>query len=215
MSKTENGIKPAGEFITELLGDLKRQSQDLLLSYHPAAEFAADVAKACHHGSEDINYEFLKAVQARATVISSGDNEDYAHPWPLAVGASGLYGRRSRSHKGAVLPPLVYSTELARSHMLRNVAEAEHHYDPVDRSKFKELGQRDVRLVPEPTLSEKEKKQKPAPRWLVYSPVATRYVYGLVNVRTDGQHILCATMLEAASDFDVKVFCAGVDVQGP
>lgn len=36
-------------------------------------------------------------------------------------------------------------------------------------------------------------------------------IYGLVNVRTDGVHILCATMEEKGNDFDVKVFQAGVE----
>jgi hypothetical protein len=30
-------------------------------------------------------------------------------------------------------------------------------------------------------------------------------VYGLVNVRTDGKEILCATLEEKGDDFDVKV----------
>jgi hypothetical protein len=37
----------------------------------------------------------------------------------------------------------------------------------------------------------------------------------LVNIRTDGQLILCATMLEKGNDFDVKIFRAGVDVPVP
>jgi hypothetical protein len=173
------------------------------------------VAKSCHHGSEDVNVQFLKAIQARATVISSGDSEDYAHPRPAIVGAAGLYGRPAKAAKSAVLPPLVYSTELARLHMLRNVTEAQHFSDPADRTKFERLRLRDVKLVPERTEVEKKQKQKPRPRWLAYCPVATKFVYGLVNVRSDGQRILCATMLEKGSDFDVKVFLAGVDVQGP
>jgi hypothetical protein len=43
------------------------------------------------------------------------------------------------------------------------------------------------------------------------TPFSTDLVYGLVNVRTDGVHILCATMEEQGTDFDVKVFKAGVD----
>jgi hypothetical protein len=43
------------------------------------------------------------------------------------------------------------------------------------------------------------------------TPFSTDLVYGLVNVRTDGVHILCAIMEEQGTDFDVKVFKAGVD----
>jgi CRP-like cAMP-binding protein len=43
------------------------------------------------------------------------------------------------------------------------------------------------------------------------TPVATDLVYGLVNIRTDGQYILCGTMIEKGDDFDIKVFQAGVD----
>ena len=37
-------------------------------------------------------------------------------------------------------------------------------------------------------------------------------MFGLVNIRTDGDHILLATMEEKGTDFDVKVFRTGVDV---
>ena len=47
-----------------LTGDLNAGSQALLLSYHSASEFAVDVAKSCHHGSDDVNVEFLKAIKA-------------------------------------------------------------------------------------------------------------------------------------------------------
>ena len=48
-------------------------------------------------------------------------------------------------------------------------------------------------------------------RRLSWLPMATDLVYGLVNVRSDGQHILCATMKEGSSDFDLQVFQAGVE----
>jgi phosphohistidine phosphatase SixA len=43
-------------------------------------------------------------------------------------------------------------------------------------------------------------------------PVETGLVYGLVNVRTDGVHVLTGTLEESGSDFDVKDFRPGVDV---
>ena len=37
---------------------------------------------------EHAGMNFIEAVKARSTVISSGDNEDYAHPRPVVMGAS-------------------------------------------------------------------------------------------------------------------------------
>jgi hypothetical protein len=105
-----------------LTGDLNMASQRLLLSYHDLLEFAADVAKGCHHGSDDIDLRFVRAMKARVTIISSGDNEDYAHPRPRVLGASARYGREAKSAKGELLPPLLYSTELARSVKLSQAA---------------------------------------------------------------------------------------------
>ncbi len=183
-----------------LTGDLNTASQRLLLSCHAADEFHADVSKGCHHGSDDIDLRFVRAMAARATVISSGDNEDYAHPRPRILGASARYGRESRDADGETMPPLLYSTELARSVGLdfasqaRTVAEPKQPYEP---------GQLEVDFDASPTGRY---------RRLSWMPMATDLVYGLVNVRSDGRRILCATMKEGSSDFDLQVFQAGVDV---
>jgi beta-lactamase superfamily II metal-dependent hydrolase len=176
-----------------LTGDLNSESQELLLSYEPGPAFAVDVAKACHHGSEDVHVDFLKAMRARATVVSSGDNEDYAHPRPFLMGAAGRYGREARGRTHAeVLPPLVYSTELARSVKLEYARSQR------------------------PGALEETEVELADKRWrfrrLKYLPVSSDLVYGLVNVRTDGEHVLCATMEEKGNDFDTKVFRAGIDI---
>lgn len=182
-----------------LTGDLNTASQGLLMSLHAADEFSADVAKGCHHGSDDVDLRFVRAMAARATVVSSGDHEDYAHPRPRILGASARYGRESRAAGGETLPPLLYSTELARSVGLdfaehaRTVAEPKLAYRP---------DQLEADFDPSPTGRY---------RRLSWLPIATDLVYGLVNVRTDGQRILCATMNERQSDFDLQVFDAGVE----
>lgn len=112
-SHTRNGhsivLKLIYENISLLLGgDLNRRSeQDLLKHYKPNNPFEVDVAKSCHHGSSDFEIDFMRALRPYATIISSGDNEAYAHPRADAVGAAGKYS------KGEL--PKVFSTELARS----------------------------------------------------------------------------------------------------
>src|SRR5690606_24647517 len=75
--------------------------------YGAANPFEVDVAKSCHHGASEFTVEFMKCVNPFATVISSGDNESYAHPRADAIGCAGKYTKSER--------PLVFSTELARS----------------------------------------------------------------------------------------------------
>jgi beta-lactamase superfamily II metal-dependent hydrolase len=185
-----------GEARILLTGDLNTASQRLLLSYRNSTEFAADVVKGCHHGSDDIDMRFVKAMAARSTVISSGDNEDYAHPRPRVMGASAKYGRESKDTRGDILPPLIYSTELARSVKLDYAAS------------FRKQNTTPVLLK----ASEAEVKPLTGPyRDMDRTPIATDLVYGLVNVRTDGRRVLCATMKEQGNEFDMKVFRAGVE----
>jgi beta-lactamase superfamily II metal-dependent hydrolase len=181
-----------------LTGDLNTASQRLLLSYHDLLEFAADVAKGCHHGSDDIDLRFVRAMKARATIVSSGDNEDYAHPRPRVLGASARYGREAKSVIGETLPPLLYSTELARSVSLSYSAAVRERGD--DGSQIKaadteiKAAERGATFVP-----------------LDEIPIAMDLIYGLINVRTDGERVMCAYMKENTKDFDVKVFRGGVE----
>jgi beta-lactamase superfamily II metal-dependent hydrolase len=93
-------------------GDLNADSETYISNKYTADNpFEVDVAKACHHGSSDFTTSFMAKVNPYATVISSGDNEAYAHPRADAIGCAGRYSRGDR--------PLVFSTELARSVDLR------------------------------------------------------------------------------------------------
>jgi beta-lactamase superfamily II metal-dependent hydrolase len=181
-----------------LTGDSNTASQRLLLSYHALQEFAVDVAKGCHHGSDDIDLRFVKAMKARTTVISSGDNEDYAHPRPRVLGASARYGREAKGVKGELLPPLLYSTELARSVGLTEAVAV------------RIEGDEDSRIEADKAeIMPKEKKARFEP--LREMPIATDLIYGLINVRTDGKRVMCGYMKEASDDFDLQIFRAGVE----
>ena len=182
-----------------LTGDLNSKSQRLLLSYIEPGEFAVDVAKACHHGAEDVELDFVKAMQARATVISSGDNEVHSHPRPVLMGASARYGREARDEDGKLMPPLLYSTELARSVTLCFASGVR--VSAGDGTPPKQ--------VPVDATEVRPDVRRMNYRALAQLPLSSDLVYGLVNIRTDGEHILCATMEEAGTEFTVKVFQAG------
>lgn len=181
-----------------LTGDLNTASQRLLLSHHPLDEFAVDVAKGCHHGSDDIDLRFVRAMKARVTIISSGDNEDYAHPRPRVIGASARYGREAKGLKGELLPPLLYSTELARSVKLACAARVRKTNAPAA-----EFSSEAAQIKPEGKKARFEALDR--------LPLAVDLIYGLINVRTDGERIICAYMKEQSADFDVQKFKAGVE----
>jgi hypothetical protein len=136
-------------------------------------------------------------------VISSGDNENYAHPKPAIVGASAFYGREGVDEKENLLPPLVYSTELARSVKLAQAASLRVDVDRDEQTPPKTFYPHHAEVK---AKGSNEKYGSMEDTYL-----STYLVYGLVNVRTDGQHILCATMEEKGDDFDVVVFQAGRD----
>lgn len=136
----------------------------------------ADIVKCCHHGAADFTDAFMAANGAAATVVSSGDEESFAHPRSDTLGAIGRHGRGWR--------PLILSTELARStredegttgvELGRLFQKIESEADPAKRAEL--IEERD-RLVEE--LAERN--------------VTT---YGAINLRTDGRRAVLAYMLE-------------------
>ena len=146
-----------------LTGDLNRPSQEALLADYAGHrdDFLCDVGKACHHGSDDVSFAFLKAMSPAVTVISSGDNENYDHPRPVTIAASAISGYLQMDGDELV-SPLIYSTELARS----------------------------VKMGPGSEATGNAK-------------IVTGLIYGLVNVRTDGRRILCATLDEKNQDWRI------------
>jgi hypothetical protein len=146
-----------------LTGDLNKASQRMLLDDYTGSgqEFQCDVAKSCHHGSDDISYQYLEL-----------DGDD-------------------------LLTPLIYSTELARS---------------VDLGYPKRLEERDAQGQTADTLSgvalsrsvleiSKAKRDRVS---LGRALVVGGLIYGLINVRTDGNRILCATLDENSSRWRIK-----------
>ncbi len=141
--------------------------------------FECEIAKACHHGSHHFTSEFLRSVNPIATIVSSGDNEGYAHPRPDALGTFGKCGRGER--------PLIFSTELARSaneniknpYALRNkVLNLIEEYDAIEEGTKK-----------------KERLNKKITKELenIERSIA---IYGLINIRTDGNRTIIAQKLE-------------------
>jgi beta-lactamase superfamily II metal-dependent hydrolase len=182
-----------------LTGDLNFRSQALLLKHVGAAEFKSDVAKACHHGAEDVSATFLKAMSPLATLISSGDNETYAHPRARMLGMTGAFAQQrvvgTQSFLGLkedkVVAPLIYSTELSRSIQLFEPDRALDGNDKVVEG---------ARLRARPRTPSAKPRVAPLPRWLL----GDRLVYGLINVRTDGSRILIAVMNEGSATFHTQ-----------
>jgi hypothetical protein len=148
-------------------GDLNSPAErHLLKQYGPQQVFRSDIAKSCHHGSADFTDEFIAAVNASATVVSSGDDEPYSHPQPESLGALGRHSRGDR--------PLIFSTELARSTPER----VKHPYEL-------RLQLLNARL---------EDQESEFIRGLIQN--RTVAVYGMITLRTDGNQALLAQKLE-------------------
>lgn len=204
VSKTKNGhsvvLRLVYKDISILLGgDLNIKSEDYLLEHYTGeavpprtAEdeerliakarqtFECDFAKACHHGSADFTELYLKAVNAKATVISSGDEEPHAHPRADTLGTIGKHGHGRR--------PLIFSTELSRSakEKIKNPkAFRQEIRDAVDR--IAEANRTGRKLKSAQNAYEKALKK-------IERSIST---YGAINLRTDGEKAVLAYKIEA------------------
>ncbi|MCP4122385.1 MAG: hypothetical protein GY751_11580 [Bacteroidetes bacterium] len=191
-----------------LTGDLNKKSQQHIIKSLSGnlQELAADVAKSCHHGSDDCSYDFLQYVNAAATVISSGDDETHAHPRPNIVAASGATGFK-RINNDEMITPLIYSTEISRSVKIGDPYKV--------MSKNVKIGDKnvDVELTDEQKtqisfkrVSSGQLRASDKTKSMNRLKVIDGIVYGLVNVRTDGNKILCATLNEGKSTWEIKKF---------
>ena len=188
-----------------LTGDLNTDSQRALLEDYigDRIEFQCDVAKACHHGSDDVSYEFLSAMRPAATVISSGDNEGHDHPRPAIVAASATTGYLQIA-ADRIVTPLVYSTELARSVNLgkpvRLTVAGPTGATVVDKTELR-TATVDAKVTKAGDLNPTTVR-----RTLDRTYIVAGLIYGLVNVRTDGEKILCATLNEKDNTWQVRTF---------
>lgn len=146
------------------------------LAERASAVFECDVAKACHHGSQHVLDEFIVAVNAAATVLSSGDAEPHSHPRPDALGAYGKFGRGNR--------PLIFSTELARSAL---------EFSPVVRN-YLELSALVLEIEAEPD----PKKKAALITKLEERRERNVAVYGMITLRALGDTVIIAQKLEVA-----------------
>jgi beta-lactamase superfamily II metal-dependent hydrolase len=213
-----------------LTGDLNRKSMHAFLEEYAGREelLGCDVAKGCHHGSDDVSYTFLGHMNAGATVISSGDTAGHGHPRPAVVAASGLTGHVSIDHvKDELLTPLIYSTEVERSVAMGRCAWMATAGYPHDGAVIDlRVYARDARHLPREWKDDVEAKRltasqlhyeetksgaiAPSKRARVFrgSYLVSGIVYGLVNVRTDGETIMCATMNDRRRSWNVQTFPA-------
>jgi beta-lactamase superfamily II metal-dependent hydrolase len=138
--------------------------------------FGADIVKCCHHGSADFTDAFMEAARPAATVVSSGDEESFAHPRSDTLGAIGLHGRGWR--------PLIFSTELARS------TREDEGNARVEIGRLLEKIDRETDIARKADLV----KQRDA----MLDRLAERNVttYGAINLRTDGRKALLAYKIE-------------------
>ncbi len=151
-----------------------------------------DVAKACHHGSNHFHYEFIEALQPIGTVISSGDEESYAHPRPDAIGAFGKCGYSKT--------PLIFSTELARStkEITRKRLEVV----------SKRLGQIDennkaIKLLKKTTGDHEATIKELRSKNVKFNKEINSYLtkFGMINLRTDGNQMILAQKLEKKASY--------------
>ena len=126
---------------------------------------------------------FLETVNAAATVISSGDNESHAHPRSDTLGALGHHGRGARS--------LIFSTELSRS--------TDEFTDREDSPWF-QGAQLKAQAKAETDAARKAALLKEVDKKFELDRKRNVTVYGAINIRSDGEKVVLAYMLEKPSN---------------
>ncbi len=177
-------------------GDVNTEFGNLIHEHYKSKNqldrLVMDVAKACHHGSNHFHYEFIEALQPIGTVISSGDEESYAHPRPDAIGAFGKCGYSKT--------PLIFSTELARSTkeitrkrlevVSKRLVEIEANDKAIKQLK-KATGDHEAAIKKFRTKNIKNNKE--------INSYLTKF--GMINLRTDGKKMIIAQKLEKAAAY--------------
>ncbi len=185
-------------------GDVNTEFGEILHHYYEQNnildELRVDVAKACHHGSNHFYYQFIEDINSAATVISSGDDESYAHPRPDAIGAFGKCGYGDK--------PLVFSTELARSNKeitfgkLETIAK----YFNTIKTKKEEIKTLKKEGYGENSEEVKKLKKKITDLNKKINSFATKF--GMINLRTDGKKMIIAQKYErktASGKWDIHM----------
>jgi beta-lactamase superfamily II metal-dependent hydrolase len=176
-------------------GDINEEFGKLIIDFYKKNSrlviLQADVAKSCHHGSNHFHYEFIQAVNSLATVISSGDEESFAHPRPDAVGALGKCGYSDK--------PMIFCTELARSNKEITIKNLIKMTDLVQQNK--QLATDISTLEKSNNVNKEEEIKKIQSKILKNNKDINsfRTKYGMINLRTDGNNMIIAQKLEVAS----------------
>ena len=162
-----------GRFNFLFTGDLNDEAGRALAAAHAQGQLnlQSEVFKVPHHGSADFSGAFIQSVAPVVSVISSGDEsarKEFIHPRATIVGALGKHSRAEE--------PLIFVTELVAFFNVEGFVDPEFH-------KLSKDGKAVIEGT-EVVLNAKAKK-----RFFAFS----RSAFGIVMVRTDGEHLLVYT----------------------
>ncbi len=130
-------------------------------------------------------------------------NSTHSHPRPSIVAASALSGDQTLDPaKDELKMPAVYSTEISRGVDIGPITKVE--------QRQKALDPRDGCQVDYIQIRAGVLKGTQGQRPLKGAYVVAGVICGLVNVRTDGRQILCATLNEAKYTWEREAFEARV-----
>lgn len=165
-----------GHIRTFFSGDLNTKgSKHILKQPNMALKLNSHIFKSPHHGSHDYHQPLFNAISPMVTVISSGDSPDHGHPRASFLGGVCLAGRGES--------PLIFSTEIAAT-----FADEGDDAASVNIVEPSTLGDLDFSLSPANTVARRRFK---------------KVLSGIINVRTDGQHIYTARRVRASYQWEL------------